>query len=332
MNRIFFILCTFIFPLFAAAQVLLPTAETAFEPQHNFNRAFIKSKGIKRITVDIIDKKDFQVAEDKSLSEVYEFDPEGRLIRHYYTNISRSIEREITTVGKKGRKHTRTIREYRYDTVSTTSFYAGDRLVLKRYHDGLNYYESRYFRYDSSGNLTREQRYRETNNSPDRTLFMLGNQVLLSEDSFQYVRYGSRQLKSIALNSENRPYKQRITNFDSTGLKTGISDQYTAASWITQEQTFTYAEGRLATARFSGNSGSKVLLMNIYEYDANKELYGEKCYKNDVLIKEVSYVSDTLNKLLNSFVIRDPVNRTMRIIKLRYDFGLIGKTEPGRRL
>lgn len=314
------------------AQVLLPTPETAFEPQHNFNQEFIRNKGIRRITFDIIDKKDFQVAEDKSLSEVYEFDADGRLTRHYYTNVSRTIERQITTVDRKRRRHTRTIREFEYDTVSTTSFYSNGRLVLRRYHDGRSYYEARYFAYDTAGYLTREQRFRETNVSTDRSVFILGNQVLLSQDSFQHVRYSPRQIKTIALNSEFRPYKQRITNFDSLGRKVRVSDQYTSASWITQEQEFTYSAGRLLTAKFSGNSGNKVLLMNVYEYDAYNELYGEKNYKNDVLVREVSYVSDTLNKLLNSFVIRDPVNRTMRIIKLRYDFGLLGQTLPGKRL
>ena len=39
---------------------MLPTPESAFEKQHNFNRDFIRSKGIKKITFDIIDKKDFE--------------------------------------------------------------------------------------------------------------------------------------------------------------------------------------------------------------------------------------------------------------------------------
>ena len=313
------------------SQVLKPDAETAFGQMHNFNRAFIKSKAIKRIVFDIIDKKDFEVPVDKNLTEIYEFDAEGRLVRHYYTNIVKTIEKQTTVVGRRGKKTVRTSKEFIYDTVSTTYFYSKDRLVLQRYHDGQNYYEARYFRYDSLGNLTKEQRFRETNASPDRSLFMLGNQVMLSEDSFQYTRYSSGQIKCLFLNNENRPYKERITNFDSLGRKVRIGELYTAASWISQEQTFTYTADRLSSAKFSGNTGNKLVLLTVYEYDASNELYGEKHYKNDVLIKEVSYVSDRLTNLLNSFVIRDPINKTMRIIKLRYDLGLISKSE-GRRI
>jgi hypothetical protein len=315
--------------------VLLPTAETAFEPQHNFNRAFIRSKGIRKISYDIIDKKDFEVPVDKSLTEIYEFDIEGRLVRHYYTNVLRTTERQITTEGRKGKKivkSTRTIKEFEYDTVSTSYFYNDDKLVLKRYHDGQNYYESRYYRYDSSNNVTKELRFRETNNSPQKSMFMLGNQVLLSEDSFQYVKYSARQVKCISLNTENRPYKNKIVSFDSLGRKVHISEHYTAASWITQEQDFVYIDGKLAAAQYFGNANNKVVLKNVYEYDEHNELYGEKHYKNEVLVKEISYVSDRVTNLLNSFVIRDPINKTMRIVKIRYELSLIGKSGGGSRL
>ena len=317
------------------AQVLIPTPETAFEPQHNFNAAFIKSKGIRKITFDIIDKKDFEVPVDKNLTEVYEFDAQGRLSRFYYTVIVRTVEKQITSVTKKGKKtvrSSRTVSEHVYDTVSTSYFYSGERLVLKRYHDGQSYYESRYFRYDSAGNITREMRFRETNNSPDRSYFVLGNQVLLSQDSFQYVRFSPRQMKCTALNSENRPYKQKVIDYDSLGRKVGVREHYTAASWITQESTFTYEKWRLSSARFSGNASSSIVLRNVYEYDADNELYGEKQYRNDVLTREISYVTEKPALLLNSFVIRDYVNRTMRIIKLRYDLGMLGKSGGGRRL
>jgi hypothetical protein len=307
------------------AQVLLPTPESAFEQQHNFNSDLIRKKGIRKITYEIIDKKDFEVAVDKSLTETYEFNGDGKLSRYYYTNIIRSIEKQYTKVGRKGRSHTYTVNEYVYDTVSTSYFYSGPNLVLKRYHDGMSYYESRYYRYDDHNDLTRELRYKETNNSSDRSVFILGNQVLLSEDSFQYVRYSSGQVKCICLNNENRPYKERIVNFDSLGRKRSVSENYTAASWIMQEQKFEYSAGRLSAATFEGNANNRVIMRNTYEYDAAGELYTEKQYRNEQLIREISYVTDRSNGLLNSFIIRDPLNKTMRIVKLRYDMGMIGK-------
>lgn len=324
MRNLFFIVLL-VFDNILLAQVLLPTTESAFETQQNFNPEFIKSKGIRKISFEIIDKKDYEVAVDKSLTENYEFNENGYLTRFYLTDIVSSHERQGFKIGKNGKRINYTYTEFVYDTISTSYFYSGSNVILKRFHNGLNYYESRYYRYDSESHLTKELRFKETNNSRDRSVFILGNQVLLSEDSFQYLKYPSGQLKCTFLNNENRPYKERITNFDSLGRALKVSEHYTAAAWIMQENRFEYKNNRLIKAEFEGNANNKVLLKNTYEYDELGELYSEKQYKNEVLLREISYVTTKSDSLLNSFVIRDPVNKTIRIVKLKYDFGLMSK-------
>jgi hypothetical protein len=309
------------------AQVVLPTAETAFEPAHNFNPTIIKERGIRKIVFEIIDKKDYEVAVDRSLTETYEFNEDGKISRFYYTVIAKAIEKRVTHLNRKGRETVSTSTEYLYDTVSTSYFYQKGQLALKRYHDGLNYYESRYYHYDTLGNVTKELRYRETNVSPDKSYFVLGNQVLLSEDSFQYKKFSSGQLKCTFLNNENRPYKERITNYDTQGRKTSVNENYTSAGWIMQEQKFEYSAERMVAARFEGNANNTVVLRNTYEYDENKELYSEKQYRNDVMERELSYVTNKADSLLNSIVIRDPINKTIRIIRLKYDRGQVSKQE-----
>lgn len=306
--------------------MLVPTAETAFELNHNFNSTLIREKGIRKITYEIIDKKDFEVPVDKSLTEVYEFNADGLLSRYYYTTIVKSIQKEVRT--RQGRQGwtSHLVNEYLYDTVSTNYFYQKNNLVLKRYHDGANYYESRYYSYDSLNRLTKEKRYKETNNSSDRSLFILGNQVLLSVDSFQYISYPSGQTKCIFLNNENRPYKECIINYDKQGRKTDMDETYTAAGWIQQRHWFSYKDdGKLQEARFKGNAHHDIILKTVYDYDEYNELYNEKKYRNEVLLREVSYVRDRNNGLLNSFIIRDPNNKSLRIVKLRYDFGSISR-------
>jgi hypothetical protein len=318
---------------YSNAQVLLPTPETAFEKQHNFNPEVIKTKNIRKITFEIVDKKDFELVVDKNLIETYEFDTNGNISRYYYTTIIKTVERQITTGAiYKGRRkissgHTYTVNDYVYDTTSTSYFYNNNKLILKRYHDGANYYESRYYRYNQDGQLTKELRFKETNNSKDKSIFILGNQVLLSEDSFQYQKYSSGQVKCTFLNNENRSYKEQIINYDSLGNKKMIFENYTAASWIVQEQNFTYKNNRMETAHFKGNANNTVTLKRTYEFDDKKELLTEKQYKNDVLLKEISYVSDSNNGLLHSFIIREEANKTMRIVKLKYDFGLLSKNQ-----
>src|ERR1043166_10142355 len=92
----------------ASAQVLVPSAESAFEPMHSFNPQLIAARGIRKITFEILDKKDFQVAEDKSLVEVYEFNPSGLLARYYYTNIIKTLERLVTFSARGHRQGGRT--------------------------------------------------------------------------------------------------------------------------------------------------------------------------------------------------------------------------------
>ncbi len=312
---------------FLKAQVLIPTPETAFELQHNFNPEVIRTKGIKRITYEIVDKRDFEIAVDKNLTETYEFNSEGLLTRYYYTTIVKTIQKEVHIKNRRSVWETSYQNEYVYDTVSTSYFYQKNKLALKRFHDGDHYYESRYYHYDSLNNLTKELRFKETNNSADPSVFILGNQVLLSEDSFQYQRYPSGQKKCIYLNTEHRPYKERITNYDSLGRKKSENETYTAAAWIRQDLWFSYKGNHLTEASFKGNAHHDIILKNVYEYDEYNELYGEKNYRNEVLLKEISYVRDRSTNLLNSFIIRDPNNKTMRIVKLKYDFGSISKSD-----
>jgi len=317
-----------LFVVFAAkAQVLLPTPETAFETQHNFNPEIIKNKGIKKIIFEIMDKKDFEVAVDKNLVETYEFNNDGLLSRYFYTTIVKTIERQVSSKNRKGKVTHRSYNDFLYDTVSTTYVYTGKNLILKRYHDGVNYYESRYYRYNSDNMLTKELRYKETNNSADKSMFILGNQVLLSEDSFQYQKYSSgRQIKCVLLNNENRPYKDQISNFDSLGRKKSVNENYTSAGWIMQENKYEYIGNKFVMAQFEGNANNKILLKNIYEYDDKNELYSEKQFKNDILVKEISYVTSKSDSLLNSLIIRDAINKSMRIIRLKYDIGALGKS------
>lgn len=308
--------------------MLLPTPETAFETQHNFNPLIIKARGIKKITFEIIDKKDYEIAVDKNLVETYEFNNDGLLSRYYFTTIVKTIERQISSKNRKGNTTYRSFNDYLYDTVSTSYFYSGSNLILKRYHDGVNYYESRYYRYNADNKLTKELRYKETNNSTDKSMFILGNQVLLSEDSFQYQKFNDgRQVKCVLLNNENRPYKELISNYDSIGRKKSINENYTAAGWIVQESKYGYEGKKFIMAQFEGNANNRILLKNLYEYDDQNELYAEKQFKNDVLVKEISYVTNKSDSLLNSMVIRDPVNKTIRIVRLKYDTGALGKND-----
>lgn len=307
------------------AQTLIPTTQSAFDKLLAFNAAFIKSNNVKTITFDIIDKKDFQVAEDKNLVQYYEFDKEGRLKRFYYTIINKVIEKEYHS-GPVYRKHRKisngynyTRNEYQYDTVSTVYFYnAGGDLALKRYNDGT-YYESYYYEYDAQHRVTHEKRCKETNVAANKNDFQLGSQTIISDETYQYQETGKTQYKQVCQNNEGRTYKEIIVNFDADKRVINTNEQYTVA-WLLQQTNFVYNKvGQMTEAVFKGNANGDLLLKRTYEYDSNGCIYSEKQYRNEVLQKEISYVSDAAKKI-NSVIVRDPNEKTIRIIKLLYAF------------
>jgi hypothetical protein len=307
----------------AQGQTLKPSPQSAFEPLLDFNAIFIKEQKVKSITFDIIDKKDFEAPVDKNLMHYYEFDSAGFLKRFYYTTIIKTIEKEYHSqpVYRKRRLVSNGSvyykNEYLYDTISTVYFYKNNNLILKRFNDG-SYYESRYYSYDAKNRVTKERRVKETNLSADKSNFMLGSQTVISEDSFQYLDITPRQYKQICLNSENRPYKEIIFNSDSAGNVVSKNESYTVA-WIVQNTTYTYnKKNQLTSVTFKGNANGDVVLKSTYEYDNMNCIYTEKQYKNDIELKELSYVTEKANRRLNSFIIRDPNKKNIRIIKLLY--------------
>lgn len=327
-KKTFFFISLFIILLFKGfTQTLLPTAETAFDIQLPFNKSYIKQNNIKSITFDIIDKKDLQVAEDKGLLNYYQFNKDGQLTRFYYTVISKIVQKEFhhDAVYHKKKKvsnaYSYTKNEYIYDTVATTYFYNDYKeLKLKRNQDG-SFYESYYFDYNSDGKINKERRCKETNVSAIKSDFKLGSQLTISEESFTYLSTGKNQFKKTCLNDENRPFKEMIYNFNDAKLITSINEQY-IVTWITQKSVFEYNANNLLTkAIYTSNSNGLQQLVRTYEYDKNNCLLTEKHFKNDKLQKEISYITDE-NKKVTSYLIRDPNEKTIRIVKLYYQFYL----------
>jgi hypothetical protein len=322
---VFFALLLTTFNLPIIAQTLIPTAENAFESQLPFNTEYIKSQNIKSITFDIIDKKDLQVAEDKGLLTYYEFNANGLLTRFYNTSIIKIIQKEYHSepVYRRGRKisngYSYTKNEYVYDTVSTSYFYNENNLVkLKRYNDG-SYYESYYYDYTIDGLVEKEKRYKETNVSGSKTEFKLGGQYLISEESYKYNATGKNQYKKTCLNDEGRSYKEIIYTLNDNKKALSVNEQYTVA-WITQNSSFEYnAKGQLTKASYKSNSNGNIEQVRTYEYDSNDCLLTEKQFKNGQLLKEISYITDS-SKKVNSYIIRDPNSKSLRIVKLMYQY------------
>ncbi len=308
------------------AQLIKTSINPGFDEYPNFNFTFIKEHKIKEIVFDILDKKDLEVAVDKGLMHYYEFDTQGRLSRFYYTTIGKTTVKEYQS--KPVIKRHKVIRkaevyyknDYLYDTISTRFFYdEKGRLILKRYNDG-QYYEAVYYQYDSLNRISRELRARETNVSRDKSLFQLGVQNIISDEKFEYQKTGKFQVKKKCLNDEGRVYKEIIMDTNEEGLPVAVNEAFTV-TWIHQETKFTYNEKKqLAEKNYTSNANGVFSLKDTFEYDNKGNILTEKQYKNDKLQNELSYIFESSDNSVKSFLNRDHINKTIRITKVFYKY------------
>ncbi|MBC7865119.1 MAG: hypothetical protein IAF38_19245, partial [Bacteroidia bacterium] len=308
------------------AQLILPTHANTFDQYPNFNVALVKNFKIRSLTFDILDKKDYQAGKDIGLVHHYDFDTGGRLTRFYYTALAKTIVKEIHVGAVKKRRHKaipgyiKYANEYVFDTISTRFFYdVKGRLILKRYNEGM-YYESTYFDYDEKGRVLREMRCKETNVSADKNQFTLGVQNVISEEKFEYQSTGEKQYKKKCLNDEGRIFREVIVNLDDAGNPTEFNENFTV-TWISQQSKFIYDEfGRMKQRSFESNTDGTQAIRDTFEYDNRGNITWERQYKNGVLLNERSYLFDEKNELVTSYVIRDHIQKSMRITKLIYEY------------
>ncbi len=324
-NRLFLIL--FLIPLWGKAQLLLPGVSADGNNSFSFNSAEVKKRKIKSITFEMVDKKDFQIAEDKDLSKHYEFDSEGRLKRSYYTVVKKIIQKDFYTAPTY--KHNRLVNGggtyskniYEFDTLSTNYFYDDKgNLMGKRFNDGT-FYNATYYKYDSIGRVISLLSCKETNANADKSVFTLGMQQINFQEKYKYINSSQKQYKQQYLNDENRVFKEMIVTCNTAQKPIQYNESY-VATWINQVTDFIYNDKNLLIEKkYTSNASSTIIeLKETYEYDANDLLYTEKHYKNNVLQTETGYVNDGDTKLLSSYVTRDYINKTMLIVKLVYGY------------
>jgi hypothetical protein len=92
-------------------------------------------------------------------------------------------------------------------------------------------------------------------------------------------------------------------------------------TWISQKTRFWYNEfDQLIQKTFESNADGTQAIKDTFEYDNKGNITWERQYMNGILLNERSYIFDLNNNLVNSFVIRNHTEKSMRITKLFYDF------------
>ncbi|GIV28542.1 MAG: hypothetical protein KatS3mg027_2356 [Bacteroidia bacterium] len=298
-----------------SAQLLVFDPETLFEKFPIFNPEHIQNKKIKKIVFDIIDKKDWQEAEDKNLTEVYEFEPSGKLKRSYHTSIKKIIR--IETQNKK-HKNIVSKEYYEYDTTSTEYVYQPN-LIVERHKFPNNYSEATYFKLCNNKWICKEEKYIESYRTLTTNNSILNNLYLKAQDSIATYEYPN-QIKQIYYNNEKAPYKEKFTYFNSNHQIYEITEQLIVASGRVKK-TFLYtSDNLLESVTMTIDFGNPETHKIEYFYDEKKRVLSEKHFKNNQHTKEYQYIYSPNNNELISILIRTFEDKNIRIIKLFYEY------------
>ena len=320
------------------SQIIVPRINEVAVSEPRFSKEFVKQNKIKTITASVVDKPDGEIIRDKGLAQVYAFDTEGNLTRHYFNEITSLVktETDIPAVYKKGRvvkrSYTKVDFQYQYDTLGTELFYTTNGyLIMKRVCIG-DFYNSTYYEYFGDGLVSRQTLCKETNIAKPGEPFKLGVQTVLSEEKFEYEQLTPTQVKKKFLNDEGKPYKTGILNFYPavTGAKPMDESYQFVVGFIRSEVKYAYDElGRLTEKLSTDNSSGISTDKIIYEYDAIGNVKTEKRFKNGTQTNEIIYLYEAPASLLadnkGGYLLTSQANReiqkaSIKILKYEYEF------------
>src|ERR1035437_7428996 len=316
---------------FSYAQVIVPAASGIILPEPVFNKEFIKQNKIKLVKASVVDKPDGEIIRDKGLAEIFLFDTEGNLIRHYYNEITSlaKTEIEVPAVYKRGRvvktSSTKVNYEYQYDTLGTEYVYTSNGyLKMKRVCIG-DFFNTTYYEYFGDGLVNRQTLCKETNIAKKGEPFKLGVQTIISDEKFEYENLSPTQIKKKFLNDEGKPYKQGILNYVNGKL---MDESYEfVVGFIRSGITYKYDAGNRLSEKISTDNSSGSNTENIsYEYDSNGNALKEKKFKNGVQTDEKIFLYEQSSplrqgaKLLTSQADRQIQKESIKIVKYEYGF------------
>lgn len=314
MNLLKILIISISFNLFDLSAQLLFHPEFIFEKFPVFDESFIQKNQIKKITFDIIDKKDWQEAEDKNLVEVYEFYPDGKLKRQYSTSVKKIIQ--IETINKK-HKSIVSKEVYEYDTTSVNYVYQNN-LMIERHIFPNKYIEATYFKYCGKF-ICKEEKYIETYRSLNTGNNVLDKMLLKAQDSIATFDYGN-QIKQIFYNNEKLPYKEKFIYKNNQNQIIEITEQFVATQGRIKKSFQYNSNNLLDNATMTIDYGNSETYYIEYEYDNLNRVLSETHFKNEIKLKEYQYIYDPQFQGLKSILIRTFDEKNIRIIKLEYDY------------
>lgn len=277
-------------------QLILNNNCQAFTDQPFFNPQFIKKNKIKCIKGKTSTKKESDIIRESDVTQYFEFDQEGRVIKQMYSHHSFGYRTDTTTI------------IFIYDSLG--------RLVTRRQNDNLSFYSYNYT-YDSLGNIIKETYCRDENCGPSKYQFKLGSQYEIIAESFKYAEEKGKRVKKY-FNNFGKEYQQREYYYDDLAYLKTEKMFYILTGRQTMQVDYTYNEQGFCMSRSEFNVDG-VKINNQYKYDKQGNLTEFDYLLDTEMVTHKELLYDKY-MLLDASISKDIRTNLITIVRYTYEF------------
>lgn len=281
-----------LFPFLGKSQILDNSKGNAFSEIPFFNEKFIKNNKIKSLQGTYTFKKMGDIMRETDLVYQYDFDSKGHLIQSFETSLeNQKIDTNLLGYG----------------------YHKDGNLAFVRKKDRVGYYSTHYF-YDSINRVIKEEYRRDIDTAGTFFVPSFERSMILNFETIKHELTGNFE-KSIVHNSYGLPFKEIISNYDSTGyliskeekLKFGNQRimtlfEYTEKGWIS----------KITTTNSTNSKGNQEVR---FKYDDFGNVSEKHIYKNGQFITDIQVIYNLKTGLISSILTRDVSTNFISILR-----------------
>jgi len=191
-------------------------------------------------------------------------------------------------------------------------------LVTKRTSD-RGVFDTWYYVWYDNGMLKKEAHVQETPGPGIGPDFKIGNQKMISCDSFAYNVY-PKQVQRFGYNEQNTLYEKAITQYDDKKRMISRYSHY-QVGWLFSQVDLKYDSiYRLKEYTYASNLSGEIHTSVRLSYDKYGNILVEKVYSGDKQLHEIEYLYDNNTGLISDKLDRDYARRLISILKFSYTF------------
>jgi hypothetical protein len=283
----------------ASAQIIENAGGTAFTDDNFFNASFIRNNKIQVIRGSVSTKREGEAMIKRDQFFHYEFDKQGRITKMMSTFASYSSNRDTTII----------------------LFHYNERglLATKRRNDNNGFY-SYNFEYDTMGRVVKETYCRDENCGPDRYHFKLGQQFVISSETYTYHQYVKNQRVKKFYNNYGLQYQEEFSYYNELGY---LTEEVLRLTLSGKESKILYEydeKGRVSKKSDVSYIFGYNEISNTYTYDKFGNLEEQSIFHNGKQKTLRSLLYDKNTYLMNAQVMKDFETGLIYIFRYSYEF------------